>query len=329
MRWHTRFEHLNYGALQRMVREGDVDGMDLDGHVSAPSERCWTCVQTRMKRMFYKNVDTARSTRMYQKLMSDMCYVGASTYDGCFHFQLVQDEASRYVWGFLLKRKEEACSVVIKHLEWLLAQGHQIEVFGSDQSRELVYKTFRAFLRSKGVELICPNSYSPEENGLVEKMNGVVLSRVRSMLTTVDLPDLLWGEAFACAVEVLNVSPSCALAGETPYTRRFRERPDVSELRTWGCLAFFFTQKVLRKSKPENPGKLGIFLGYAKNSICYRVMDLKSGKVRELRTVEFAEDWTVERSYVKILLLNRYAKGKNKLPSQIPFVLGWLAISEY
>ncbi|OWZ00879.1 DNA binding protein [Phytophthora megakarya] len=313
MRWHTRFGHLHYGALQRVVREGDVDGMDLDGHVSAPSERCWTCVQSRIKRMSNKSVDTTRSTRMYHKLMSDMCYVDASTYDGYFHFQLVQDEASRYVWGFLLKRKEEACSVVTRHLEWLLAQGHHIEVFVSDEGRELVNKTFRAFLRSKGVELNWTNSYSPEENGLVEKMNGVVLSRVRSMLTTVDLPDLLWGEAFACAVEVRNVSPSCARAGETPYTRCFRERPD----------------KVLRKSKLENPDKPGIFLGYAQNSISYRVMDLKSGKVRELRTVEFAEDWTVERSYVKILLLNCYAKGKNKLPSQIPFVRldGWRSSS--
>ncbi|OWZ03495.1 LOW QUALITY PROTEIN: polyprotein [Phytophthora megakarya] len=112
-------------------------------------------------------------------------------------------------------------------------------------------------------------------------MNGVVLPRVRRMLTSVDLADLLWGEAFA------------SLAGETPYAGRFRERPDVSELRIWGCLTFSFTQKVLRKGKPKNLGKPGIFLGYAKNSISYQEMDLKSGKVQELRTVAFAEDWTI------------------------------------
>ncbi|KAG3232796.1 hypothetical protein PI124_g22125 [Phytophthora idaei] len=61
--------------------------------------------------------------------MSDMCYVGVTTYNGYEHFQLVEDEATRYTWGFLLKRKQEACDVVMKHVAWLLAQGHKIEVF--------------------------------------------------------------------------------------------------------------------------------------------------------------------------------------------------------
>jgi len=36
--------------------------------------------------------------------------------------------------------------------------------------------------------------------------------------------------------------------------------------------------------------------------------------------MEFAENWTVEHDYVEKLLLNRYKRGKHKLPSQIPFV---------
>ncbi|EGZ26167.1 hypothetical protein PHYSODRAFT_377681, partial [Phytophthora sojae] len=119
-----------------------------------------------------------------------------------------------------------------------------------------------------------------------------------------DMPILLWGEAFAFALEVLNISPSSALAGETPFTRRFGERPELSNLRT----------------KLENPGKPCIFLGYAKNSISYRELDLRSGNIQELRTVEFAEDWTVERSYVEKLLLNRFSRGKYKLPSKLPYV---------
>jgi hypothetical protein len=47
--------------------------------------------------------------------VSDECFFGEPTYNDYFHFQLVMDEASRYVWGFLLKRKEEASDVVMKH----------------------------------------------------------------------------------------------------------------------------------------------------------------------------------------------------------------------
>ncbi|GMF40644.1 unnamed protein product [Phytophthora fragariaefolia] len=47
---------------------------------------------------------------------------------------------------------------------------------------------------------------------------------------------------------------------------------------------------------------------------------LKTGDIKELKTVEFAEDWTVDRSYVEKLLLNRYLRGKYRLPAKIPYV---------
>ncbi|KAG2874828.1 hypothetical protein PC116_g27868 [Phytophthora cactorum] len=47
------------------------------------------------------------------------------------------------------------------------------------------------------------------------------------------MPYLLWGEEFNFAVEVGNICASSALDGDTPYFRRFGERPDVSTLRPW------------------------------------------------------------------------------------------------
>ncbi|KAE8903544.1 hypothetical protein PF005_g21279 [Phytophthora fragariae] len=55
-----------------------------------------------MIRMSYKKTVTRRATRPFQKMMSDMCYVHEVTYEGYEHFQLMQDEASRYLWGFML-----------------------------------------------------------------------------------------------------------------------------------------------------------------------------------------------------------------------------------
>ncbi|KAE8968107.1 hypothetical protein PR002_g27858 [Phytophthora rubi] len=323
-RWHMRFAHLNYPALCQMAAQETVVGLEELCGAGCPSseldDNCWTCTASKLKRMSYKLMQTRRATEPFQKLMSDMCSIGDVTYDGYRCFQLVMDEATRWVWGFLMKAKEESRPVVVAHLEWLLAQGKHIEVFGTDQGKELVNKKLKAFIRGKGIEFLWTNAYSPEENGLVEKMNGVLEARIRSLLTTATMPWMLWGEAFMFAVDVSNVSPSRGLGGDTPYTRRFGERPSVDQLKIWGCIVHVFTPKVLRKSKLENPGKLGLFVVFAKHSESVRVLNLKTGKIEEKRSVVFDEGWTVERSYVENLLANTYRKGRFNLPDIIPLV---------
>ncbi|KAE9070628.1 hypothetical protein PF007_g26875 [Phytophthora fragariae] len=213
-RWHLRFAHLNLPALQRMAMHEATAGMneELDEDMSSP---CWACNAAKMTRMSYKKPVTRRATGPFQKLMSDMCYVGEVTYNGFEHFQLVQDEASRYLWGFMMHRKEEASEVVLAHVKWVLAQGQKVEVFNSDQGPELFNNKLKFFLEANGIEYTTTNAYSPEENGLVEKMNGVVMSRVRCLLTAANMPWSLWGEAFNFAIEVMNISGSSALGGET------------------------------------------------------------------------------------------------------------------
>ncbi|POM74324.1 Rve domain containing hypothetical protein [Phytophthora palmivora] len=174
--------------------------------------------------------------------------------------------------GILMKAKEEPKAVVLAHLEWLLAQGRHIEVFAAVQGKELVYKQLKTLLRGRGIAFLWTNAYSPDENGLVEKMNGVLFA---------NMPWLLWGEAFPYAMEVVNVSPSRALGGETPYTRRFKERPNVVVLKIWGYIVHVLTPKVLRANKLENPGKLGMFVGFAKRSESIRVLNLRTGKIQE------------------------------------------------
>jgi hypothetical protein len=121
-------------------------------------------------------------------------------------------------------------------------------------------------------------------------------------------------------VNIINVSSSRGLGGETPYSWRFGERPDVEQLKIWGCIVHVFTPKVLRKSTLGNPGKLGLFVDFAKHSESVRVLNLRNGRVEEKRSVEFDEGWTVERSYVEHLLMNTYHIGQFVIPDIIQLV---------
>ena len=77
---------------------------------------------------------------------------------------------------------------------------------------------------------------------------------------------------------MLNNIPSEYLDGEKPNTRRFCWRPNPSNLRTRFSVCVF-TQTINRKInwKPE------ILIGYAKNSIRYRILSARSGSIQELQ----------------------------------------------
>ncbi|GMF51861.1 unnamed protein product [Phytophthora fragariaefolia] len=120
-KWHMRFAHLNYAALHRMATHGAAVGLEelcnATDCLSIHDGKCWTCIASKQKCMSYKRTLTRPATEPYQKLMSDFGPVGIQTYDGYEHFQLIQDKAARYVWGFLVKTKGDAKTVVIDHLK--------------------------------------------------------------------------------------------------------------------------------------------------------------------------------------------------------------------
>ncbi|KAE9351179.1 hypothetical protein PF008_g6079 [Phytophthora fragariae] len=157
VRWHLRFAHLNLPTLKQMAHQRVAAGMSEELHDDADTP-CWSCRAGKMTRMSYKKTKTRRAVKPFQKIMSDMCYMGIVTYDGYSHFQLVQDEASRYLWGFLMRRKEDASDVVLAHVKWLLAQGNTIEVFNSDQGRELLNNKLVTFLTAHGIEYTWTNA---------------------------------------------------------------------------------------------------------------------------------------------------------------------------
>ncbi|KAE8966907.1 hypothetical protein PR002_g28224 [Phytophthora rubi] len=120
--------------MKKMVKEGLADGMDgltLDSFKKTPL-RCIACEGAKSKRMAFKRQEGKRATECCARLMSDVCYVGITTPGGARYFQLVQDEASRFKWVFLLQKKSEAAGNVMT-LVRQLEKGFKVKMFSSDQ----------------------------------------------------------------------------------------------------------------------------------------------------------------------------------------------------
>ncbi|OWY97744.1 Integrase, catalytic core protein [Phytophthora megakarya] len=282
--WHMKLGHLNIQAIKKMVEMDMVEGMEeLTLADFKKPFRCIACQRAKQKRMSYKR-HQKRQKECYARLMSDVCNVGIVTPGGNIYFQLIQDEASRYKWVFLLETKAQAADNVMD-LILKLEKENSIKIFSCDQGKEFVNKKLSTFLNEHQIELLTTNAYTPEENCLVEKLNGGLMSKVRAINEAALLPECLWGEVIGYVVEVDNMSTTKALDGMTPYEKLFGNKPQVQDLHVCGCVVFHHIPKKKRRNKLDMVADPGVFLGFAKTSLGYRILDLETGKLIERRDV--------------------------------------------
>ena len=134
------------------------------------------------------------------------------------YFVTFVDDYSRCCAVYFLKSKAEV-SEKFKQFERRVANdsSQNIASLWSDNGGEYVSEEFESYLESKGIhhELAVP--YSPEQNGVAERMNRTLLESARSMMVHAGLPDRFWAEAVECAAYIRNRTPMSAVKGnKTP-----------------------------------------------------------------------------------------------------------------
>ena len=112
---------------------------------------------------------------------------------------------------------------------------------------------------------------------------------VRSMLHQKSLPLEFWGEAVHTAVYVLNRISSRTLHGETPFTKWYGYKPDVSHFKEFGSVCYAHVPKQVRK-KLDSKAQECLFLGYCTTSKAYRLWSVRKRKVLHSRDVIFDEE---------------------------------------
>ena len=151
-----------------------------------------------------------------------------------------------------------------------------------------ISREFAQFCKDRGIshEFTCP--YAPEQNGVSERLNRTLIVTARSMIYHAKVPLKFWAEAVNTAVYLRNRSPTSALKDKTTFECWFGEKPDVSNLRVFGCICFVHTPDNLRKKLNLKSTK-AIFVGYLLGTKGYKLYDLSSKRFIRSRNVLFYE----------------------------------------
>ena len=108
------------------------------------------------------------------------------------------------------------------------------------------------------------------------------------MLSHSQLPPSYWSYALSTTVHIINRLPTLNLKNSTPWEVLFKSKPDLTHLRTFGCICF----PLLR---PYNAHKLlphttsCIFLGYPTHTKGYICQDPLISRIYISRNVHFNE----------------------------------------
>ena len=86
----------------------------------------------------------------------------------------------------------------------------------TDNSGEFCGNEFKEFCRKCGISMRKNNTYTPKQNGVVERMNRTLMEKARSMLSSARIGQEFWVEAVEIACYLVKRSPTSALIDKPP-----------------------------------------------------------------------------------------------------------------
>lgn len=280
--WHRRMGHACDDNLNKMLKS--VDGVDFpNGRI----EKCEVCVQGKQTRSSFKDVGN-RATEVLQLIHSDVCGpMSTKSFGGARYLLTFVDDFSRKVFVYPMKQKSEVFDLFVGFTKLVENQQNKtIKTFRSDNGTEFCNKQFDSFLAKHGISRQRTAPYTPEQNGVAERMNRTIIEKVRCMLIDAGLSKQYWAEAAATASYLINRIPCREMKETTPEEIWSKSKPDLKMLRVFGCKAMVHIPKEKRQ-KLDSKSMECIFLGYSEQSKAYKLFNQKKKELIVSRDVVF------------------------------------------
>uniref|UniRef100_A0A2N9HLU0 Uncharacterized protein n=1 Tax=Fagus sylvatica TaxID=28930 RepID=A0A2N9HLU0_FAGSY len=289
MMWHRKLGHMSERGLKILAEQKLLPGLKK---VSLPF--CEHCVTSKQHRLKFSS-SSARSKAILELIHSDVWQAPVLSLGGAKYFVSFIDDYSRRCWVYPIKNKADVFSVFkIFKARVELESEKKIKCLRTDNGGEYTSVEFDSFCQQEGIKRQFTVAYTPQQNGVAERMNRTLLERTRAMLRTAGMAKTFWAEAVKTACYVINRSPSTAIDLKTPMEMWTGKPADYSHLHTFGSPVYVM-YNAQETSKLDPKSRKCVFLGYADGVKGYRLWDPTARKVLISRDVIFVEDKVQEK----------------------------------
>ena len=254
---------------------------------------CAGCACGKMKVADFKHTSGSqvKTSRVLELVHSDVMGPMTPRSKGGSRFIVTfVDDFSRFVCVYPMKAKAEVLER-FKEFKSMMegVTGSRVRCLRSDNGGEYCSKQFQGFCLHHGIIRQMSTPYTPQQNGLAERMNRTLMEMTRSMLYHMQMEKHWWGEALMTAAYIVNRIPNTARPDKTPFEVVYNLKPSLDGLHVFGSRGFVYVDKSKRK-KLDTKAHPCIFLGYADGVKGYRVWDTEEDRLVITRSIRLLEE---------------------------------------
>ncbi|KAJ0752905.1 putative RNA-directed DNA polymerase [Helianthus annuus] len=278
--WHSRLGHPSDQVLAVLKDQFDVKSIE-----HGPCDVCHRAKQVRVPFPLSEHKTKSIGELVHLDVWGPY---RVTSYEGFKYFLTIVDDFSRTVWCYMLINKTEVFENLCSFYELMLTQFEtKVKIIRSDNGTEFINSQMNTFCKTKGILHQTSCSYTPQQNGVVERKHMHLLNTARALLFQSNLPLRYWSDCVLTAVYLINRLPSSVLSGRSPYEVVYGFKPSLVHLRNFGCLCF---STILNESdKLAYHADKCVLVGYSNVKKGYKLLCLDNKKVFYSRDVKFYE----------------------------------------
>ncbi|GMF49695.1 unnamed protein product [Phytophthora fragariaefolia] len=275
LRWHRRAGHPGVNAM-RQLHQIYYDS----GAVNFPKSQindlfCESCIFAKSTRLPFSKAISKTATRPGEVFHTDIGVLPTSTFSGYRYFIVFVGEYTRYVFTFLMRKRDEVYHVYedvrrkvkekIKYIYTVVSEyNDEIKRVQSDNGKK--YEKLARIIAKYDTRFRFTQAYTPQQNAMAERRIRMVMEKALCLLFDGHLSGALWGEAVMTSTYLINITPSAAIDMRSPYLLWNNRLPRITKLRTFGCAAYAWIPKD-KRTELETHAVKGIFVGCDEESL--------------------------------------------------------------
>lgn len=296
---HKRLNHLSSDYLVKTIN--NTTGYTLTTNSSTKLSNCDSCHYSKMtKNISYLPLKSPEEILSY----FDLDIAGPFRILGLRgerYFITFTCRKTRATWVYPIKYKSDAIDKLIE-LYNLIQNQFKINIKGLhlDNAKEFTSTKWDIFCKDKGIYNDYTSPYSPEQNGIAERLNRYILERLIAITSQKAIPLILWPYIIKAIVHIKNRTYN-SIIKTTPYEAITKTKPDISYIKILGSLCYTLIPKEVRTkqdlSKLANKANKGILVGW-ESSNNYLVYIPDSKKVISTRDLIIKEELSYKNEFL-------------------------------